>query len=328
MRRPSAANSFAWKHHKREQKLGSRMQSLKYDQLKYRTSYPSRQPFDMAEHRLLGSQPDCHAWAVYEQPSNPVSDRRPKCCLSLPGQCITDTDLDNTWCWMLMLGEMAQVVRGSSPTSATRLPLSRLGQPGSIPALVLPSGGMAARHRKGATAEGFLSFFSLVLDVQKKHRKLTCHPEKARGILPGRPGLDRGSRVTEVGLEPRNFRSVNLRSNHLGHLVPKPALATPEVNSTAVKRLYLQGKCNNVLLDGCETRLRHSKNSDTPLQYDRRCWLPRVRNAVRKQCLSAPGWVVPQAKFPALCKEVAISSQYGFTSDGGALGRDFRRRFL
>ncbi|KER25926.1 hypothetical protein T265_06730 [Opisthorchis viverrini] len=50
-------------------------------------------------------------------------------------------------------------VRGSNPTSATRLPLSRLGQPGSIPALVLPSGGMAARHRKGATAERFLSFF-------------------------------------------------------------------------------------------------------------------------------------------------------------------------
>ncbi|KAG5452098.1 hypothetical protein CSKR_107924 [Clonorchis sinensis] len=30
---------------------------------------------------------------------------------------------------------------------------SRLEQPGSIPALVLPSGGMAVRHRKGATAE-------------------------------------------------------------------------------------------------------------------------------------------------------------------------------
>ncbi|KAG5440993.1 hypothetical protein CSKR_109688 [Clonorchis sinensis] len=44
-------------------------------------------------------------------------------------------------------------VRGSNPTSASQLPLSRLGQPGSIPALVLPSGGMAARHRKGATAK-------------------------------------------------------------------------------------------------------------------------------------------------------------------------------
>ncbi|KER32272.1 LOW QUALITY PROTEIN: hypothetical protein T265_12833 [Opisthorchis viverrini] len=38
---------------------------------------------------------------------------------------------------------------GSNPTPATRLPLSKLGQPGSIPALVLPSGGMAAKHRKG-----------------------------------------------------------------------------------------------------------------------------------------------------------------------------------
>ncbi|KER21504.1 hypothetical protein T265_10192 [Opisthorchis viverrini] len=40
-------------------------------------------------------------------------------------------------------------VRGSNPTSASRLPLSRLGQTGSIPALVPPSCDMAARHRKG-----------------------------------------------------------------------------------------------------------------------------------------------------------------------------------
>ncbi|TGZ68740.1 hypothetical protein CRM22_004085 [Opisthorchis felineus] len=44
-------------------------------------------------------------------------------------------------------------VRGSNATSASRLPLSRLGQPGSIPALVLPSGGRAAMRRKGVTAE-------------------------------------------------------------------------------------------------------------------------------------------------------------------------------
>ncbi|KAG5444114.1 hypothetical protein CSKR_101599 [Clonorchis sinensis] len=49
-------------------------------------------------------------------------------------------------------------VRGSKPTSASasRLPLSRLGQPDIIPALVLPSGGVAARHRKGITAEQFI----------------------------------------------------------------------------------------------------------------------------------------------------------------------------
>ncbi|KER26335.1 hypothetical protein T265_06385 [Opisthorchis viverrini] len=43
-------------------------------------------------------------------------------------------------------------VRGSNPTSTSRLPLSRLGQPGSILALVKPSGGVAVRPRKGATA--------------------------------------------------------------------------------------------------------------------------------------------------------------------------------
>ncbi|KAG5447576.1 hypothetical protein CSKR_101342 [Clonorchis sinensis] len=44
-------------------------------------------------------------------------------------------------------------VRGSNPTSASRLHLPRLGQPRSITALVLPLGGMGARHRKGAKAE-------------------------------------------------------------------------------------------------------------------------------------------------------------------------------
>ncbi|KAG5447756.1 hypothetical protein CSKR_106792 [Clonorchis sinensis] len=57
-------------------------------------------------------------------------------------------------------GEMAQV-RGSNPTSASRLPLSRLGQPHSIPTLMLPSGSMTARHRKDVTAERFSFFFHM-----------------------------------------------------------------------------------------------------------------------------------------------------------------------
>ncbi|KER26813.1 LOW QUALITY PROTEIN: hypothetical protein T265_13930 [Opisthorchis viverrini] len=39
-------------------------------------------------------------------------------------------------------------IRGSNPTSAPRLPLSRPGQPGSIPTLLQPSGGMTARVLK------------------------------------------------------------------------------------------------------------------------------------------------------------------------------------
>ncbi|KER25356.1 hypothetical protein T265_07159 [Opisthorchis viverrini] len=48
-------------------------------------------------------------------------------------------------------GEIAQVVRAR----IYRPEGPWLKQPGSIPALVLPPGGMAARHRKGATAEQF-----------------------------------------------------------------------------------------------------------------------------------------------------------------------------
>ncbi|KAG5451293.1 hypothetical protein CSKR_106578 [Clonorchis sinensis] len=36
-------------------------------------------------------------------------------------------------------------ILGSNPTSDSRLPLSRLGQPGSISVVVLPSGGMAVK---------------------------------------------------------------------------------------------------------------------------------------------------------------------------------------
>ncbi|KER22970.1 hypothetical protein T265_09054 [Opisthorchis viverrini] len=49
-------------------------------------------------------------------------------------------------------------VRGSNLTSAPRLPLPRLGKPGSIPALTLPSGSMAVRHRKDATANKLIFF--------------------------------------------------------------------------------------------------------------------------------------------------------------------------
>ncbi|KAG5455039.1 Protein disulfide-isomerase tmx3 [Clonorchis sinensis] len=80
-------------------------------------------------------------------------------------------------------------VCGSSPTSASRLPLSRLGQPGNIPTLVLPSGGMAARHRKGVTAERH-SLVKCLIDLQKHvdryssiiRRKITYR--KFRGSNP------------------------------------------------------------------------------------------------------------------------------------------------
>ncbi|KER20903.1 hypothetical protein T265_10652 [Opisthorchis viverrini] len=37
------------------------------------------------------------------------------------------------------------------------------------------------------------------------------------------------------------------------------------------------------------------------------------------QCFSVPGGALPQAKFPALYEDMAISSQYEFTSDGGRI---------
>ncbi|KAG5446370.1 hypothetical protein CSKR_110252 [Clonorchis sinensis] len=71
-------------------------------------------------------------------------------------------------------------VRGSNPTSASRHPLSRLGQPGNIPALMLPSGGMAARHRKGVTAEQFFSFFcDVVWQLTPRPFRISWYPVRS-----------------------------------------------------------------------------------------------------------------------------------------------------
>ncbi|KER33182.1 hypothetical protein T265_00879 [Opisthorchis viverrini] len=66
-------------------------------------------------------------------------------------------DASSTSGYVLKKGALE--VCGSSPTSASRLPLCKFGQPGSIPALVLHSGGMVVWHRKGAIAG---RFFNLV----------------------------------------------------------------------------------------------------------------------------------------------------------------------
>ncbi|KER33147.1 hypothetical protein T265_00850 [Opisthorchis viverrini] len=50
-------------------------------------------------------------------------------------------------------------VRGSNPTAASRLLLSKLEQPGSVPAVMPPIVGVAARQRNGATTERLLLLF-------------------------------------------------------------------------------------------------------------------------------------------------------------------------
>ncbi|KER24022.1 hypothetical protein T265_14513, partial [Opisthorchis viverrini] len=64
--------------------------------------------------------------------------------------------------WYTSDGSSGRKVRVSNPTSVSRLPLSRLGQPGSIPALMQPSGGTTVRHRMGATAVLHQHFSNLI----------------------------------------------------------------------------------------------------------------------------------------------------------------------
>ncbi|KER23417.1 hypothetical protein T265_08690 [Opisthorchis viverrini] len=83
-------------------------------------------------------------------------------------------------------------IRGSNPTSATRLLLSRLGRPGSIPDVVTPCG-MAARHRKAVTPFRCLAVMPHEESVRTKR-------------VPGCPNRD-GSQQAEVGFEPRTLQS-------------------------------------------------------------------------------------------------------------------------
>ncbi|KAG5441164.1 hypothetical protein CSKR_102740, partial [Clonorchis sinensis] len=138
-------------------------------------------------------------------------------------------------------------VRGSNPTSASRFPLSRLGQPDSIPAFVLPSGvvfwGKKAlclereftdrKVRSSNPTSALRLLLSRLEELGSRpvlmipsggvgvgHRKavtpfrgLAAMPPKGSAraeILPGCPSLDRGSREAEVGFGPRTLRSLKI----------------------------------------------------------------------------------------------------------------------
>ncbi|KAG5450800.1 E3 UFM1-protein ligase 1 [Clonorchis sinensis] len=90
------------------------------------------------------------------------------------------------------LGEMAQLlereftdrkVRGLDPVSASQLPLSKLGQPGSIPALVLPLGGMTARHRKDLNCSSrHISNMATWAEVRELAAKLKTTQDKSSAL--------------------------------------------------------------------------------------------------------------------------------------------------
>ncbi|KAG5443929.1 hypothetical protein CSKR_100821 [Clonorchis sinensis] len=89
----------------------------------------------------------------------------------IPNSLVRWTPTGARWLKWLEREFTDRKARGSNPTSASRLPLSRLGQPGSLSALVLPLGGMAAKHRKGVTAEQF-SFWTPTMALRHVARSL------------------------------------------------------------------------------------------------------------------------------------------------------------
>ncbi|KER34076.1 hypothetical protein T265_12497, partial [Opisthorchis viverrini] len=182
-------------------------------------------------------------------------------------------------------------VRGSNPTSATRLPLSRLGQPDSIPALVLPSGGMAARHRKGATAERLLLLLhsywcfrkSLRMNRAKRYRSLfsstlpvpSCHPkgrrhegcDSARLPRPRQERLSCRDQIRTTDLPVRKLQSYLQTANYCR-----------EITIIITQKCYSHNKPHYIKVNGMKTMHNDSLEKADDLPY----W------PVRKQGLAYP----------------------------------------
>ncbi|KAG5441388.1 hypothetical protein CSKR_111737 [Clonorchis sinensis] len=101
-------------------------------------------------------------------------------------------------------------VHGSNPTAAFRLPLSRLGQPG----FVLPSGGMAVRHRKDAVAERP----SMSSQSQSDHPKHSAYNSAQHTHARAGQEVDRVPQVSTANYGTRV--AVILQRRH----VPRPEL--------------------------------------------------------------------------------------------------------
>ncbi|KAG5442831.1 hypothetical protein CSKR_110801 [Clonorchis sinensis] len=165
---------------------------------------------------------------------NAMRGRNPACC----SQATTSRA---GWTKWLEREFTDRKVRGSNPTFASRLPVSRLGQPGSLPALVQPSGGMAVRHRKGATAGQFQ--FSGGNEVQLTPtvslRPARALPEggvaqwlvheftdrEARGSNPTQP-----SRIPTFVLPSGGIAARHRKAERLLYYLPRPEALFMETN--------------------------------------------------------------------------------------------------
>ncbi|KAG5451860.1 E3 ubiquitin-protein ligase chfr, partial [Clonorchis sinensis] len=151
-------------------------------------------------------------------------------------------------------GQSVNLLTGRSVVLTRPQPLdfpSRLGQPGSIPAFVLPSGGMAARHQNGSP-----SMEAADRSAVTPFRCLAAMPPEGSTraeILPGCPSLDRGSREAEVGFEPRTFRSNE--NNHSAVAPFRCLTAIPQKGSTWAG-----------ILPGCPSLDRGSREAKTEMK--------------------------------------------------------------
>ncbi|GAA56009.1 hypothetical protein CLF_109635 [Clonorchis sinensis] len=108
-------------------------------------------------------------------------------------------------------------IRSLNPTSVCRLLLSRLRQPGSIPALVLPLDGMAVRHQKNATAERLRPRPSVRFNIPECHLEADeYYPWYSVSITEGNDVLDFLEEHISWPFSHQRQQGVYLCTAHLG----------------------------------------------------------------------------------------------------------------
>ncbi|KER23200.1 hypothetical protein T265_14686, partial [Opisthorchis viverrini] len=171
-------------------------------------------------------------------------------------------------------------VRGSNPTSVSQLPMSRPGQPGSNPVLVLFSSRVAARQRKGVTAERFpirrtqmnLSFKNTLKEVftwnpdPSSHRNLLLVHRKIKALRQPMTGFAPLG-AHQVGADPEFllnlmfYLSTNCMKYTTLHasLVLMGDLPGPQLNLSFVNRNWIMrwpGAAHSVSYKHYETEMK------------------------------------------------------------------------
>ncbi|GAA54081.1 RILP-like protein homolog [Clonorchis sinensis] len=179
-------------------------------------------------------------------------------------------------------------VRGSNPTSVSQLPLSILGQPGSIPALVLPLGDLTGRISilSPLSASSLLTCHSTLAEPNVEHLALSADPPKSRPGTPTITVLDVYDIAASIGKE---FEAIIDRHgpDSVSSLMPKVISVLEELEDFASRfdsegreLVTLQLAVRRLELEKCE-RANDRTRSEKEFEQLEETWQKETRELLQ-----------------------------------------------